>query len=597
MTSAVHALELKTKQEGIGVESLGFGSFTLTYPVLRNAAQQEVHKLIEAKADGQKATVRYEGGGVIEVALDGGNVNFSLKQVPADVKSFAMSMLIDIAFSQGGKWKMASDDGVFPRSKPETPHLHQGNADGFEFSNAQGLSLSVKVPQYSFQQLTDNREWNWPIFNWMFIVPYNTGDASAAVTFTSGGNAGPAVKLVDAVGQSKAEDWPGKMKGADELTADVKADETYYASLHPPVRDTFGGLPESGALLGLRTGFFHVEQHQSKWWLVDPDGNAFFHFGICGFGPGEDYTYIKGREGIYEWLPKPDGEFKTAFLSTDGNGTESFSFYLANLIRKFGKPYDLDDFAERMIGRVRQWGFNSMGAFGLPPKTAFQKTNFPYVLSLPANEWEGVPRIPGAFEVWDPFDEATCKLIEQNMAKELPGRVNDPLLIGYFIVNEPRYDQLPQAIPALTGKQACRRHFTQMLAEKYKDIAAFNKAWDAQATSFDVLNDAGLAVKTEAAKADVQDFVGLFLETYFSFIHQTYRKYDTNHMLLGSRLQPVTIASEQLCRIMGKYTDVMSYNYYTYGVDAAALKRYYDWTGGKPMIMSEFFWSSPKDWD
>lgn len=596
VTSHAATPDLKTKPEGVAVEAPGFGSFVLTYPVLRDSAQQSVHKQVEAKADGQKATVRYDDGSSVEVAIKDGTVNFDLAKVAADVKSLQMSMLIDIAFSQGGKWKMAGKTEAFPRGKPAAPHLNQGNDDTFEFSNAQGLSLRVKVPQYSFQQLTDNREWNWPIFNWLFIVPMTEGVKTAAVTFTIGGAAGPAVKLVDALGQAKAEDWPDKMKSVEELASDVKADEAYYGGLNPPARDAFGGMPGSGAKLGLKSnGFFHLEQHGTKWWLVDPAGNAFFHLGLCGFGPSEDYTYIKGREGIYEWLPKPEGEFKSAFLPTDGTGTESFSFYLANLIRKYGKPYDLEDFAERMIGRVRKWGFNSNGAFSFPAKHAMEKASFPYVLSLPTNEWEGIPRLPGAFEVWDPFDEPTCKLIEENMAKGLPGRVNDPLLIGYYIVNEPRYDQLPQALPALTGKHACRVRFTEMLKERYKDIERFNKAWEAQAKSFDELTEVGLAVKTAAAKEDVQSFVGVFLEKYFSFIHDLYRKHDANHLLLGCRLQPVTIENEQLCRIAGKYVDVMSYNYYTYGVDTEALKRYYDWTGGRPMIMSEFFWSSPKD--
>jgi hypothetical protein len=51
-----------------------------------------------------------------------------------------------------------------------------------------------------------------------------------------------------------------------------------------------------------------------------------------------------------------------------------------------------------MIERVRKWGFNSIGAFSPVPKAAF-----PYVAHLPINEWEGVPRIPGAHEVWDPL--------------------------------------------------------------------------------------------------------------------------------------------------------------------------------------------------
>jgi hypothetical protein len=106
-----------------------------------------------------------------------------------------------------------------------------------------------------------------------------------------------------------------------------------------------------------------------------------------------------------------------------------------------------------MVERVKKWGFNSIGAFSPVPKIAA----FPYVAHLPINEWEGVPRIPGAHEVWDPFDAATTVKIAENIAREVPARANDPLLIGWFIVNEPRYDELPRVIPSLDGKHACKR--------------------------------------------------------------------------------------------------------------------------------------------
>jgi hypothetical protein len=51
----------------------------------------------------------------------------------------------------------------------------------------------------------------------------------------------------------------------------------------------------------------------------------------------------------------------------------------------------------------------SIGAFSPVPK----KAAFPYVAHLPINEWEGVPRIPGAHEVWDPFDAATTAKISR----------------------------------------------------------------------------------------------------------------------------------------------------------------------------------------
>ena len=169
------------------------------------------------------------------------------------------------------------------------------------------------------------------------------------------------------------------------------------------------------------------------------------------------------------------------------------------------------------------------------------------------------------------------------------------MLIGWFIVNEPRFDAIPKAVPALDGTHACKRRLIRVLSEKYSTIEALNAAWDMHATSFDGLNGAGLPVKTKAASEDMQTFTGLFLDTYFSLVSRAYRKHDPNHLLLGCRLQPVTIDNEQLCRIAGTYLDVMSFNYYTYGVDKELLQRVHRWTGNRPMMLSEFFWSSPLD--
>lgn len=580
------AADLKTTNAGIEIGAGSLGSFTLTYPEFEPA-----RKAIEVKAAGNSATVRYEGGAECTVSAANGEIDVVFKSVPGDVKSWKMTTLIDIGFGKGGEWRIADKSGVFPASKSTPPQIASVNGTSFMLKNAQGQSLSFTTPDYAFQQLTDNREWNWAIYHWFFMVPFNADNPSAKIKVMS--DLASVAKLIDPFGQSLKETFPNKLKSLDDLKTDVEADKTYYAGIETPKLDRFGGLPGSGEALGLKkTGFFHVEKKQDKWWLVDPDGNIFFHLGLCGFAPNDDYTYVKGREGIYEWLPKIDSEFSSAFR--EGN-SDHFSFYLANVIKKFGAPYDYDSHAARMIERVRKFGFNSIGAFSPVPPTAHAKANFPYVTHLPINEWEGVPRIPGAHEVWDPFDEATAAKIVENIAREVPRHANDPLLIGWFIVNEPRYDELPRVIPSLPGKHACKQRLVASLKDKYKTADAFNTAWQAKAVSLDDLIEPGLAVTTDAAKADVKAFVGEFMETYFAQVEKAFRQHDTNHMLIGSRLQPVTIEDEQLCRIMGGHLDVVSYNYYTFGVDTLALKRYHEWTGGKPMMLSEFFWASPKD--
>ena len=54
-------------------------------------------------------------------------------------------------------------------------------------------------------------------------------------------------------------------------------------------RDAYGGWLK---LKGRRTGFFHAEQIAGRWWLVTPEGNAFFAKGVGGieFGPDRNAT-------------------------------------------------------------------------------------------------------------------------------------------------------------------------------------------------------------------------------------------------------------------------------------------------------------------
>ncbi len=580
------AAELKPVQEGILITAGSLGSFTLTYPEF-----DPPQRIAEVKISGGTAGVKYADGASCKVNVENGEIELFFSGVPDDVKSWKVTSLLDISFGKGGTWEIGDKAGGFPAEKATPPQIASLNANRFCFKNAQGQSLVITTPEFAFQQLTDNREWNWAVYHWQCIVPHSPDRTKATMRISS--ELASVTKLIDSFGQSIKDSFPNKLGNLEELRADLETDRAYYSSIEPPTLDRFGGAPGSGQSLGLKkTGWFHVEQTNGKWWLVNPDGNAFFHLGVCSFAPGEDYTYVKGREGIYEWLPSLTGEFATAFRE---NNPDHFSFYLANVIRKFGKAYDYETHAARMIERVRKWGFNSIGAFSPIPAQAHVMASFPYVAHLPVNLWEGVSRIPGAHEVWDPFDTATVAKLAENIAREVPKRAEDPLLIGWFIVNEPRYDELTRVIPSLDGSHACKRELVAQLERQYGNIAAYNRLWQSDAATFEALLDAGLAVNTETAKADVKLFVTHFLEIYFSQIERLYRQYDPNHLLIGARLQPVTIEDEALCRIMGRHLDVVSYNYYTYAVDTAALKRYHEWSGGKPMMLSEFFWSSPKD--
>jgi hypothetical protein len=582
---------------GIVLACGSMGSFTLAYPEL-DTGDSKKHKPIETRAQGAKAVLKYDGGGQLEVTAATGKISFTFNVMPASIKAFTAEMMIAPNYSEGGRWQIDGTKGAFPKEKPAKPHLFQGHARSFELATINNKRLSFALPEYTYMQLQDNREWGWNIFWVQFKVPCLSDRKTYEIAVAMDARSARRVVLVDRFGQTTQRDFPGKVTDDSELEADAESEAAYYASLKPPARNRFGGLPGSGAKLGLKkTGFFHVEPKKigarDGWLLVDPDGDAFFHLGVCTFGPGEDYTSIEKREDVFEWLPPHAGTFASAWHPDTWWNPRAASFFKANVIRKYG-AYDDDAHIARLVDRVRQVGFNSVGAFSGNSRV-FDQKGFPRVATLPLSNWTLGPALPGVRGVFDPFDEKNLDQMNALFAKSVAEKADDPLIIGYFLDNEQGFEDLPRAVPALPGTHAAKRELVARLQATYKNIAAFNAAWGLDAATFEALADRGLPLTTKAAFDDMQVFTEHFLAAYYGSITRTFRKYDRNHMLIGNRWQPGTANNETLCRVAGKYMDVISINYYACGIDEAFIRRLYEWTGRKPQMWSEFYFTASKE--
>ena len=592
----VGAVSFSATAEGIAVDAGTVGRFTLEYPRL---GEKELAPTA-ARIEGQRVLLSYPDGVAITAELrDAGRLAFLPTNLPAATK-LRFQALVDFDFADRGQWAMdAAALQPFPAAKPAKPHLFQGQARVFRLLRANGAGLAFAMPEYTYQQLQDNREWNWKTFCWLAWTPVTAGTTELVVTVSditaAAGVSAPGARL-DRFGQDAARDWPGKVGSEAELQADVVADTAYYAHLPRQTLDRFGGLPGSGAEFGLKaTGFFYVTKQAGRWHLVDPEGNLFFHLGICAFNPGDDYTYIEGRTAEFAWLPPlDDPRFGSAYHPNDWWHSRAFSFYVANVIRKQGAPFVLADWQARLIERVRALGFNSAGAFSQATE-ACRTASFPYVRTLPLGTWELGRHIPGLRGFFDPFDAATVATVEELFAKELPPRAAEPLLIGYFLENEQACEDIPRVLPGLDAAAPAKQRLVQFLRETHGTIAAFNQAWGLDAADFAALAGRGLPVTTAVAAADVETFTGIFLEEYYRVIVTAFRRHDPNHLLLGNRWQPGTANREQLVRIAGRYLDVLSLNYYTYGFDKAYLERLHGWGGDRPWLLSEWHYASPAD--
>ena len=519
----------------------------------------------EAKFEGEKVVFKCPVAGTfrlkcqtgkVKLAASDGAVDFAVTEAKSN--QMLLSMLVPPNFIQGGAWRVDAQEGAFPFALGLDEKLFKGNGREISVKDVNGETLTLGFPVGTYFEVQDNRKWNWNTFEYRIFLPAETKEWQMTYAFIP---ARGRKKLLDKFGQTP-RDFPGKITDEAELKADVAAEKKFYRSLDFAGRlaragvrlDAFGGVEGTGRKLGLKkTGFFHLEKHGARHYLVDPAGNAFFHLGVCVFGGGDDLTDVTGREDAFEWIPPHEGPFTAAWKTDEPYwSTRAVSHYRANLVRKFGS-YEWTDTAKRNIARVRQAGFNSMGAFGEVPAAA-RAASFPYVRQFPF--W-GIKKIPTVRGMFDPFDAETVKSVEQAL-DAVRADSEDPLLIGYFLDNEQAFEAIVRAVPALDDSWAAKRAFT-------------------------------------ASGKSAEAFAENFIEKYYSVIEKAFRARDPNHLLLGNRWMPSTADNETLCRIAGKHLDAISVNYYTREIDRAFVQRVHKWSGGLPQIWSEFFYSAGRE--
>jgi len=164
-------------------------------------------------------------------------------------------------------------------------------------------------------------------------------------------------------------------------------------------------IPGNEAVKGTATGFFHPEEVDGRWWLMDPNGQSF---------------YMVGTDHI---------SFHVHWCQKLG-----YAPYSKNVREKYGSE---ENWAESTAARLADWHFNTLPANHSPllryrqfPHIGFVNfgTSFSDVDGLcPKTTWTGFPN------VFHPHWRRHC----EKMARQQCASVkDDPWLIGYFLDNE-----------------------------------------------------------------------------------------------------------------------------------------------------------------
>ncbi len=288
-------------------------------------------------------------------------------------------------------------------------------------------------------------------------------------------------------------------------------------------------------------GYFYPKKLADRWWLVDPDGNLFVHIGVCSVRKGRSRISQKpAKEKFGTW--EKWAEFTTALLAEHGfNGIGGWSD--AELLRTASQP------------PVYTLSWNFMGSFGRSKKLVWQE---PGHLGYPNR----------CIPVFHPDFEKFC----DEYAKQLSATKDDPWLIGHFSDNEMPVvsDMLDRSLQLDMNNPDLR--YGCEAAKKW-----LNKRKGKEASPKDITD------------ADRRAFIVYAFEKYYRITTNAIRKYDSNHLCLGSRFHGRALRLPHIFRVAGRYLDVVAVN--CYGAWEPNPERMAIWSreSGKPFMITEFY--------
>lgn len=298
--------------------------------------------------------------------------------------------------------------------------------------------------------------------------------------------------------------------------------------------NVYGGMRTQTAR---KTGFFYATNLNNRWWLVDPVGGLYLDRSMVSVS---QLRTPKAREVM---------NAKYGNTNRWANGT-------ARMLRDHGFTglgawTDTESFAtaQPRLAYTRIWNF--MSSYGKKRGGTYQKPGH-----------TGYPN--DCIFVFDPDFEKFC----DEHARQLEAGKHDPWLLGHFSDNEmplkreslKNYLSLPPNDP---GHQAALK----FLRGRHGASAALEAITD----------------------RDREDFLALVVDRYFRTVSKAIKKYDPNHMFLGSRLHGADLRYREIFRAAGPYLDVVAVNYY--GAWTPNPERLEMWAkeSGRPCVITEWY--------
>ncbi len=333
-------------------------------------------------------------------------------------------------------------------------------------------------------------------------------------------------------------------------------------------RDRFGGW--TGKKFEA-TGFFRTEK-ADRWWLVTPEGNAFLSWGI---------------NHLHADLWKQDYNSE--------NWKKRFG-----LKELQGKAYN-SSLRSWFLQLREDYGFNTVGVHSSLKVVNTPEPVVPYMQPI---SFVDIPHwrteIPDSnfLDVFSPTFETRC----DQLAKEIAFPIkDDPFLLGYAMTDcalfteedcrerpdviggarRPSRIGWPRRLRNLPAIAPGKKAYVQTMKDLYQGrIRNFNATYGTRFNSFDALASAeDWRPETQLSNAnetrDNIEFLHRTVAQYYQTARDAIRRYDSNHLFVGDKVNANTDSLDTVLPITSQYTDIVFYQMYArYEVQKPGLDRW-----------------------
>jgi hypothetical protein len=314
---------------------------------------------------------------------------------------------------------------------------------------------------------------------------------------------------LDAMGQVRAVDWPGKAPSIDQARAALLA-EYHSASAAAKNRrlSPYGGWLDGPKLES--TGRFRTAKVDGKWWLVDPEGRLFFSVGACMAGSKSETVIhpLRRTNGFFAYIPGEDDPLKSAGLQQTGNRL-TINYPSLNYARFLGQDWpgmtrDGDH------NRMRAWGLNTLGCWSDEGMQKDRRTPYTLIASPWWRTGKGGSGFPSPFS--EKFEAELRSALEKHLWAE-----DDPWLLGVFLGNELEWpDEFSPMLFELAPGHPTKAWAIGRMKEKHGDLATLNAAWRTDHKDWAaILSKSPDAEIRQAVKDDLEPLYAEFAATFF----------------------------------------------------------------------------------